>query len=362
MMVNNRFLRYLSNISMMFNNCLRILKIMVEKYFKRILYRGFILFFISTIIMTITDDMYAHHITYGNTDTLMVNQSNWNTGIPKANQTWWQSFTATSNDKKLSKFSLYTNGYWASTATVKIRLGEGVSGEILHQGTWSINYIMNTWATYTLSDSGGVVELVAGQKYTIQMSGMSSGGFLGNSSNAYNDGKFYYTGYGYYGDLAFRIYVNEEIIDSDGDGIDDNTDVCPNNSSISQNSEKPTYYPDSDGDGVGINPGIESCESSPPAGYSATNTDSCPNNAGLTQQVTRYLDSDGDGFPNNFNGEGTCILGEAGYIYDDITNLEEDMDDDNDGFLDSIEIELGSDPLNINSLPMMNSMFIGIGI
>ena len=73
---------------------------------------------------------------YETQSTLMVDQSTSNTGIPhpSSGQTWYQSFTA-EHSSKLQKFAFVTNG--ASSATVKIREGEGVTGTVLHTGTWT---------------------------------------------------------------------------------------------------------------------------------------------------------------------------------------------------------------------------------
>ena len=68
----------------------------------------------------------------------MVDQSTSNTGIPhpSSGQTWYQSFTA-EHSSKLQKFAFVTNGAFTASATVKIREGEGVTGTVLHTGTWT---------------------------------------------------------------------------------------------------------------------------------------------------------------------------------------------------------------------------------
>ena len=38
---------------------------------------------------------------------------------------------------KLQKFAFVTNGAFTASATVKIREGEGVTGTVLHTGTWT---------------------------------------------------------------------------------------------------------------------------------------------------------------------------------------------------------------------------------
>jgi len=81
-----------------------------------------------------------------------------------------------------------------------------------------------------------------------------------------------------------------ESVDTDGDGVGDNSDAFPND---------PSESADTDGDGIG------------------DQTDAFPDD------VTESIDTDGDGVGNNA-----------------------DLDDDNDGISDTVEIANGSDPLN----------------
>ena len=144
---------------------------------------------------------------YETQSTLMVDQSTSNTGIPhpSSGQTWYQSFTA-EHSSKLQKFAFVTNGAFTASATVKIREGEGVTGTVLHTGTWTgIGSNTNNYNEYVI---GNDVVLTQGQKYTIQLENQTGGGFIGSNSNQYAGGKFHYSGYGgEYGDLKMKIWV-----------------------------------------------------------------------------------------------------------------------------------------------------------
>ncbi|MDB3958521.1 hypothetical protein N9408_06385, partial [Opitutales bacterium] len=138
---------------------------------------------------------------YKSQSTLMVNQENWSTGIPRASSgtTWYQSFKA-DFDSKLYKFAFVTNGVFDANATVIIREGAGTTGTVLHTGVWTgIGTNTNDYNEYTPDED---VVMTLDQNYTLQLQNQTSGGFLGNNSNQYDDGMFYYSGYsGEYGDL-----------------------------------------------------------------------------------------------------------------------------------------------------------------
>jgi hypothetical protein len=144
---------------------------------------------------------------YETQSTLMVDQSTSNTGIPYpgSGATWYQSFTAV-NPSKLQKFAFVTNGAFTASATVKIREGEGVTGNVLHTGTWTgIGSNTNTYNEYVIDND---VVLTQGQKYTIQLENQTAGSYLGSNSNQYAGGKFHHSGYGgEYGDLKMKIWV-----------------------------------------------------------------------------------------------------------------------------------------------------------
>jgi hypothetical protein len=105
--------------------------------------------------------------------------------------------------------------------------------------------------------------------------------------------------------------------DTDGDGFGDNTDQFPEDSS---------EWIDSDGDGFG------------------DNSDEFPDDP------SEWLDSDDDGYGDNFdkfpyNGS------EWNDTDGDGIGDNSDFDDDNDGYIDELELADGTDPLNNNSIP-----------
>ena len=84
--------------------------------------------------------------------------------------------------------------------------------------------------------------------------------------------------------------------------------------------------PDSDGDGVCDGP------ATPDASICVAGPDAFP-----TDPVAS-LDTDGDGMPDELNGDST-------------TGLTEDDDDDNDLIDDQTELDCGTDPKVVNALP-----------
>ena len=85
-----------------------------------------------------------------------------------------------------------TNGAFTASATVKIREGEGVTGTVLHTGTWTgIGSNTNNYNEYVVDNE---VVLTQGQKYTIQLENQTAGGFIGSNANQYAGGKFHYSG------------------------------------------------------------------------------------------------------------------------------------------------------------------------
>ena len=121
---------------------------------------------------------------------------------------------------------------------------------------------------------------------------------------------------------VYTIYdVREDITDSDGDGIDDEFDTCPNG----ETGWTSTPLTDYDSDGC----------------RDATEDDDDDNDI-----VLDVVDD--------------CSTGELNWVSDSSTDYDgdgcrdihpEDPDDDNDGYSDTIEIQCNSDPLNEISIP-----------
>lgn len=124
---------------------------------------------------------------------------------------------------------------------------------------------------------------------------------------------------------VYTIYdVREDITDSDGDGVDDTADSCPNG----ETGWTSTPTTDHDGDG---------CRDS-----------------------TEDNDNDND-FIMNLNDD--CPEGELSWLSDSISDYDgdgckddhtEDDDDDNDGYNDTREAECESNPKNELSLPTLD--------
>lgn len=113
---------------------------------------------------------------------------------------------------------------------------------------------------------------------------------------------------------------SSEWLDTDLDGIGNNTDTDDDNDGVLDEidsfPEDPTETKDSDSDGVG------------------DNSDQFPNDS------SESIDSDGDGLGDNYENENGLNANAA--------------DSDGDGFLDGEEVEAGSDPLDKTSEPMIS--------
>ena len=126
-------------------------------------------------------------------------------------------------------------------------------------------------------------------------------------------------------ELAMYVYtvydVREDVTDTDGDGVDDIDDACPNGETGWTSSPSTDY----DGDGC-----RDSTEDNDNDNDSIINlNDDCPEGE-LSWVSGSVTDNDGDGCKDD--------------------SIEDD-DDDNDGYNDTEEITCASDPLDESSLP-----------
>ena len=135
--------------------------------------------------------------------------------------------------------------------------------------------------------------------------------------------------------------VNSLITDLDGDSICDEldddidgdgllNDVETNSSTYVDQNNTGTDLSNADSDGDGVCDGPEV----PANGGCSVGPDAFPfDSAGS-------MDSDGDGMPDTLNGESTST-----------PPLVEDLDDDNDTWLDEMEADCGTDSIDQNSVP-----------
>ena len=129
-------------------------------------------------------------------------------------------------------------------------------------------------------------------------------------------------------ELAMYVYtvydVREDVTDTDGDGVDDIDDACPNG----ETGWTSTPSTDYDGDGC-----RDSTEDNDNDNDSIINlNDDCPEGE-LSWVSGSGTDNDGDGCKDD--------------------SIEDD-DDDNDGYNDTEEITCASDPLDESSLPTLD--------
>jgi len=136
-----------------------------------------------------------------------------------------------------------------------------------------------------------------------------------------------------------KINLVEQAADSDNDGVVDEQDAFPNDSSETADSDKDgvgdnadafpndaTETLDTDGDGVGDN---KDAFPNNPAESSDTDGDKVGDKAdAFPTNSAETVDTDGDGTGNNA-----------------------DLDDDDDGFTDAEEVAAGTDPLSASSCP-----------
>ena len=151
------------------------------------------------------------------------------------------------------------------------------------------------------------------------------------------------------GEDDFPLDPNEDT-DTDGDGIGDNTDTDDDNDGVTDTQEindgTDPLDPDSDDDGV--NDGDEATDGTNPL-------DADSDNDGLNDGEEAEAGTD----PNNPDTDGDGLLdGQDEFPLDADETLDtdgdgigdnEDLDDDNDGVLDTDEIANGTDPLDPDS-------------
>ena len=134
-----------------------------------------------------------------------------------------------------------------------------------------------------------------------------------------------------------ELTVGRNILDADGDGVEDSADNCPFVANPDQ--RLPRFYADGDRDGFGDpNEFVEGCTA--PAGYVANKRDNCP-----TLYATDLTDTDGDGIgdlcDDDSDNDGIrdaddcdpfdALIGAARLYY---------ADQDNDGFGDPARAQL----------------------
>jgi len=140
--------------------------------------------------------------------------------------------------------------------------------------------------------------------------------------------------------------LEDEIKDSDGDGILDNRDAFPSDASETM---------DTDMDGVGDNadtfPNDANETMDTDMDGVGDNIDAFPNDASET------MDTDRDGLGDNSD---SCVNGwsnwnsdsETDYDSDGCHDSSEDLDDDNDGWTDLLEASCNSNSLSSSSIPL----------
>lgn len=128
------------------------------------------------------------------------------------------------------------------------------------------------------------------------------------------------------------LYESLDVTDIDGDSIPDDSDNCPN----VPNEDQSNYDSDSFGD---------ACDDD-------DDNDGVPDESDLFPfDETESADSDGDGVGDNSDNCPADSNPEQLNYDGDEEGDECDLDDDNDGYSDDVEIAAGTDPKNENSYP-----------
>lgn len=136
--------------------------------------------------------------------------------------------------------------------------------------------------------------------------------------------------------LSASLTIAATVIDSDGDGVDDSVDECPNTpqGEAVDATGCASFEVDTDGDGV---PDVSDAFPNDPGEWIDTDGDGTGNNADS--------DDDNDDTPDNADA---FPLDAAEWLDSDTDGIgnNADLDDDNDGLTDVQEGELGTDPLS----------------
>lgn len=169
------------------------------------------------------------------------------------------------------------------------------------------------------------LSLNPGQKYAI----MRTGGPNTCFRSSYYDPTYFYPGGGtvtWYGaedstpDISFRTYYIPSIVDTDGDGVGNNTDNCPtisNSDQIDTDGDTAGNACDMDDDNDGILDADEITAGSDPLN-SASTPEQCD---GVDNDLDILVD---EGFPDtDLDGQVNCL----------------DIDDDNDGIDDLVDVQ-----------------------
>ena len=138
------------------------------------------------------------------------------------------------------------------------------------------------------------------------------------------------------------IFINV-LPDSDGDGVPDILDTCPNTSSGESVDSNGCSECQKDADGDGVVNCIDNCINNPNTDQLDTDLDSIGDDCDD--------DDDNDGFKDT---EDIFPLDSTEWLDNDIDQIGDnaDTDDDNDGFTDVFEIQCNSDPLDSSSFPV----------
>jgi hypothetical protein len=146
--------------------------------------------------------------------------------------------------------------------------------------------------------------------------------------------------------ISLEAMLEDEIKDSDGDGILDNRDAFPNDASETMDSDM-----DGVGDSADVFPNDDSEAMDADMDGVGDNSDVFPNDDSET------MDTDVDGIGDNSD---SCVNGKSNWNSDSETDYDsdgchdssEDIDDDNDGWTDLLESSCNSNSTNSSSIPL----------